>query len=41
LHNNIRASAVFVIEDNEKWKVSLGEFQYAAFVDGVEEEERR
>lgn len=32
---------MFVIEDNEKWKVSLGEFQYAGFVDGVEEEERR
>lgn len=29
MHNGIKASSIFVIETNEEWKVSIGEFQLA------------
>lgn len=33
IHNNIKSSSIFVIESNNKFKVCLGEFQKARFME--------
>lgn len=35
LHNNIRVSSLFVIESNDEWKISLGEFDLAHFMKDI------